>query len=956
MRQFVVLLIACIFLVPTVTTVLAQEIRSPSPLEMVPYSVTVPPPQVQRAIGKIAGQVSEEYLFAYESKLQGFGSRFYNANGNVNCVKWLNESGTGMGRIKVSYHNWTTWSTMLGKLVTATDVVYTIPGLNTSSDRVYYMYGHMDDIQFDDYGQVRTKAPGADDDASGTASMLETARILSRYDFQDTIKFAFFNGEEIGLYGSTYYSQNISNVWHENVQGGIDYDMIGYSDGTQPYDLDLWYNTASTWEYNYLVDVNQRYGIGLRPHGVLNDGSIPSDINEFYAIGKPSVMGIEYQFSPFYHQFTDTVDKLNMTLEKKATKLAVAALSEMSRLIYVDVAIDQKNLTLSDPKPTEGKNVTVTANITNTGNINATNLEVTFYDNGFPFADNHLWVPSGGKNTTSATWKPTIGNHNISVVLDPKNEIVETDETNNSAFVHVGVNDRPVAILSVTPPSLLTNETVTFNGSLSSDMVGGIHGYNFSFGDGTSTGWVMTPSVTHSYPQDGTYNTALTVKDKEGAESLKATMPVKVLDRAPLADPSSNVSRALTLVPIKFLSLAKDPDGTIKVLWDLGDGNTSTENDPVHSYAKAGAYTIKLLVTDDDKNTANYELRLIIDDRAPTVTITSESLTGDIRSDFMLGAEATDPDGTILAYEWDLGDGSTGSAAVVSHTYAKPGNYTVRLTVRDDDGSEARTLANITIIDKPPEAFASAVSSGAVTMKKIAFRGDESTDMEGPITYLWDFGDGNSSTEADPQHAYFRTGTYKVTLTVKDTSGQSDKVELEPIKVFNRLPKADFRTFGNFTLNGTVYFDATNSSDPEGSIVYSWEFGDTTEGLGAVPSHIYPKAGTYYVNLTVTDLDGGQAKATKTVIVKEPPPPPPPPKKIKPKDNSGTITMLWVMVIILIVLVFVLILALAMSRRKRPAPQQQVAPVGLGSPAYETAPPKQEPPMVQEATPPGPLP
>jgi PKD repeat protein len=952
MRQLVVLLIACIFLVPTVTSVLAQDIKAPAPTGMVPYGVVIPPPVVQRAIAKMAGQVSEEYLFAYESKLQGFGSRFYNADGNVKCVKWLNESGTGMGRIEVSSHNWTTWSTMLGKLVTATDIVYTIPGLNTSSDRVYYMYNHMDSIQFDDYSQVRTRAPGADDDGSGTAATLEAARILSRYQFQDTIKFAFFNGEEIGLYGSTYYAQNISNVWHENVQGGIDYDMIGYSDGTQQYDLDLWYNTASTWEYNYLVDANQRYKIGLTPHGVLNDGSIPSDINEFYQIGKPSVMGIEYQFSPVYHQFGDTVGKLNMTLEAKATKLAVAALSEMSRLIYVDVAVDQKNLTLSDPKPTEGKNVTVTANITNTGNINATNLEVTFYDNGFPIGDNHLWVPAGGKNTTTAIWKPTIGNHNISVVLDPKNQIVETDETNNSAFIHTGVNDRPVAILSVTPPSVLTNETVTFNGTLSSDQVGGIKGYNFSFGDGTSTGWVLTPTVTHSYPQDGTYNTALIVKDQEGAESLKVVMPVKVIDRAPVAEPSSNVSRALTLVPIKFVSKAIDPDGTVKVSWDLDDGNKSTETDPVHSYSKAGAYTVKLVVTDDDKNTATYDIPLIIDDRGPTVTIMTEILSGDIKSDFTLTAEASDIDGTIMTYEWDLGDGSSALSAVVSHTYARPGNYTVRLTVRDDDGSEARTMVNLTVIDKPPEAFGSAAAGEAVTMKIVHFRGDESTDLEGPLTYSWDFGDGNSSTEVNPDHAYWRTGIYNVTLTVKDTAGQEDMVELDPIKVFNRLPKADYRTFGNFTLNGTVYFDATNSSDPEGPITYEWEFGDGTKGTGAVPSHIYPKVGTYSVNLTVTDMDGGKAKVSKSVIVKEPPLPPAPPKKVKPKDNSGTITMLYILVIILIVIVVVLIITLAMSRRKKPEPQPQIAPLSTGSTAYEMPPSEKAPEQAPQPGPP----
>jgi PKD repeat protein len=960
MRRTVVLLIVSLFLVQTVTAVMVQGVQTARPEVLGPRSVTIPPPIVQGAIKKIVGTVSKEYLLSYETKLVSFGSRFYNAQGNVNCVQWLNDSGTGMGRLLVSYHNWTVYSSMLGKMVTATDVVYTLPGLNASSNRIYYMYGHMDSIQFDDYSQVRQRAPGADDDGSGTAAILEAARVLSGYNFQDTIKFVFFNGEEIGLYGSTYYAQNMSNVWHENVQGGIDYDMIGYSVGGQ-YDLDLWYNAASTWEVNYLVDANNRYKIGLRPNLVLHSGSIPSDINEFYAIGAPSVMGIENQFSPYYHQFSDTVDKLNMTLITKSTKLAVAALAEMSRLIYVDVAIAPGNLTLSDMKPTEGENVTVTANITNTGNVNATNMEVTFYDNGFPFSGKRIWVPAGGKNTTTAIWKPTMGNHNISVVLDPKNEIVETDETNNSAFIATGVNDRPRAILAVTPVTVLTNETVTLNGSLSSDAVGGIAGYNFSYGDGKSTGWVLTPVVTHSYAKDGTFTTSLTVRDGNGAESLKATMPVKVLNRPPIAFPYCNPTRALTLVPIKFFSNAFDPDGTVTVQWALGDGNATNAKDPEHAYAKAGAYTVGLTVQDDDKNNASYELRVIIDNRAPSVSILADPSKGDIKTDFSFKANATDPDGSIAAYQWDLGDGSTASTMVATHSYAMPGTYTIRLAVRDDDGSEARTMVNVTIIDEPPKALASAASATGMTFKPVGFRGDESSDLEGPVTYLWTFGDGNYSTEANPQHTYWRPGTYNVKLVVRDSAGQTDKATVEPIKVLNRLPKADFWTFGNYTLNGTVYFDATNSSDPEGPVTILWEFGDGSVGTGPVPGHIYPRIGTFTVNLTVTDSDGAKARTSASVTIKAPPPPPPPPKVTKPKDLSGTVNTLTLLLIVLLVVVVVLIILLAWSMRKKkkaepsyPGPPPPLI-IGQAQAPTTEAPPQREGPKYPETneTPPG---
>jgi PKD repeat protein len=922
MRRTVVLLIVSLFLVQTVTAVMAQGGQAERPEVMGSRAVTIPPPVVQGAIKNIMNGVSTYYLWDYNSKLQGFGSRFYNSQGNVNAVQWLNDTGTGMGRLNVAYHNWTVYSTMLGRLVTATDVIYTLPGLNASSNRIYYLCAHMDSAQYEDYGIVRQKAPGADDDASGTAAAIEAARLLSRYDFQDTIKFAFFNGEEIGLYGSTYYLQNVSHVWHENVQGVLDYDMVATPRPSAAYDFTVESNHASAWERTYLEGVNSRYKIGLTIADVENTGSIPTDVSSFYGEGYQGVAGHEYDWfnNNYIHTLSDTMAHVNITLEKKSTQLAVAALAEEARLIYVDVAIAPGNLTLSDMKPTEGEDVTVTANITNTGNVNATDMEVTFSDNGFPFGGKRIWVPAGGKNTTTAIWKPTIGNHNISVVLDPKNEIFETDETNNSAFIATGVNDRPRAILAVTPVTVLTNETVTLNGSLSSDAVGGIADYNFSYGDGKSTGWVLTPFVTHSYAKDGTFTTSLTVRDGNGAESLKATMPVKVLDRPPIASPYSNVTRALTLVPIKFFSYASDPDGTVTVQWALGDGNATNAMDPEHAYAKAGAYTAKLTVLDDDKNTASYELRVIIDNRAPSVSIMADPSKGDIKTDFSFKANATDRDGSIAAYQWDLGDGWTASDMTATHRYAKPGTYTVRLAVRDDDGSEARTMVNVTIIDEPPKALASANAATSMTAKMVGFRGDESSDLEGPVTYMWTFGDGNYSTEANPQHAYLRPGTYDVKLVVRDSAGQTDKATVQPIKVLNRLPKADFRTFGNYTLNGTVYFDALNSSDPEGPVTFSWEFGDGSIGTGPVPGHIYPRIGTFTVNLTVTDTEGAKARTSASVTIKAPPPPPQPPKVTKPKDLSGTVNTLTLLLIILLVVVVVLIILLAIiSRRKKKA-------------------------------------
>jgi len=830
-------------------------------------SVTIPPIQTQQAIGHITDTVSINYINSYLTTLVGFGSRLYRAPGMENATLWLHDILDGNGRLEASYHNFTvvrpTWGTFV-----LSNVILTLPGLNTSSDRIYYMYAHSDAVQMTDSNQWLTNTPGADDDGSGCAATLEAARILSRFEFQDTIKFAFFQAEEIGLYGSGYYAQNMS-AWGENVWGGIDYDMVGYSSGTTQYDFDLYYNPASAWQGQHMVDVNDRYDIGLNILEILTTSSIPSDIWRFYQNGFPSVMGIEEDFNPYYHTLQDTVDKINMTLMTKSTKLAVASLSEMARLIYVDLGIPSDGLIVSNDSPVSDENVTITANIENTGNLNATDVEVEFYVDGFPITSKRINVLADGSNETSAYWTAEEGSHNIQVFIDPKNEIVESDETNNTASKIVDVNDRPKAVLTATPMTVLTNETLWLNGTLSSDEVGGVSEYDFFFGDGSESGWTSSPVVTHSYPEDGQYVTSLKVKDAGDAESYMVNLTVSVLNRAPSASPSSNLTRTLTLVPIQFTSEAHDPDGSVFTHWTFGDGGESDEIDPVHQYAKTGTYTVGLNITDDDGASASYELGVIVDNRLPTCWINASSIFGNITTEFSLTALAQDFDGSVEVYEWDLGDGSFASTLQVVHLYDKPGNYTVRLTVKDDDGSQAHSMEILSVIDLPPVAIATSTPTTLKTFENVYFTGEGSYDLEGLVTYQWDFDDGNISFLVSPVHSYTKPGIYTPTLTVRDVAGQFDTVVLGLINVLNRPPVGDFWFFGDLETNGSVYFDATNSSDLEGPIILIWDFGDNSSGNGLLISHIFLSPGNYSVTLAVEDENGERDIVVHIVQIKE---------------------------------------------------------------------------------------
>jgi PKD repeat protein len=366
--------------------------------------------------------------------------------------------------------------------------------------------------------------------------------------------------------------------------------------------------------------------------------------------------------------------------------------------------------------------------------------------------------------------------------------------------------------------------------------------------------------------------------------------------------------------------------------WDFDDESDSDETDPVHSYIKSGVYDVQLDVLDDDDAKASYQLRIFIENRNPVCTINASAVEGNIQTGFVFEANASDPDGTISSYYWDLGDGNIGSMSFVEHKYKKPGEYMVRLIVEDDEGAEAKTSLIITIIDLPPVAVGEVFPTDINTQETVSFVGDESYDLEGSITYLWDFGNGNTSNAMTTKHTYMIAGNYTPTLTVFDLAGNKATIILTNVLVHNRPPSAIFRIFGNFTENGTVYFDGTKSSDPEGDISYLWDFGDDNNSSGPVVEHIFPGPGTYTVVLTVIDKDGAENTVLDHVTVVANPPPLPPPKESVEslQEDASVITNLLILNIILIVLVIV-VAVWALSRRKKAAedaaePPQELPP------------------------------
>lgn len=312
-----------------------------------------------------------------------------------------------------------------------------------------------------------------------------------------------------------------------------------------------------------------------------------------------------------------------------------------------------------------------------------------------------------------------------------------------------------------------------------------------------------------------------------------------------------------------------DADGSIvDYAWDFGDGssdNTSTEG-ITHVYADPGTYAVKLTVTDDrgGKNTVTKDIVVKAVNQLPVAEFSSEQ--SGLRVSFD-GSGSADADGQIAGYEWNFGDDSpTASGKNIDHLYAADGEYTVTLTVTDDDGETAEIQRTLLVANGVPQAAFSLAADGLV----LEVDGTDSSDPEGEeLEYAWDFGDSGTATGAEATHEYSESGSYEISLTVTDVNGASDTAtKTATVRMPNAAPIAAFDS----TVDGLESsFDASGSVDTDGTIEsYAWDFGDGNGGTGETVTHEYATSGTYEVVLTVTDNGDAKAQATAQITVQDP--------------------------------------------------------------------------------------
>ncbi|MGD8394285.1 MAG: M28 family peptidase [Candidatus Eiseniibacteriota bacterium] len=339
-----------------------------------------PDPEIQQMVDQVDGATID----ATVQRLQDFVTRYASSDSCAAAAQWIHDQFVSFGIDSVAFHHWSSQYN---------DNVYAVLPGTRDPEQIVILGGHYDSTTGNP-----SVAPGADDDASGTACVVEVARVLAGYELDYTVVCVAFCAEEQGLLGSEAFAgMAASQGW--NVIGAICVDMIGYLAPGDLLDLDIIRNTSSQWMRDLAGEVQQAYV----PELPMVTGSLPfgasSDHASFWANGFDALLFFEDtgDYSPYIHSADDVVGTSynSPVLAEGSVKIATGLVATMAKAPAVTIAHTPLEHTTNTQDPYR-----VAAEIIATGQLNPDSLLVRYRTGG---AWNDLvMTPSGAPDEFEA--------------------------------------------------------------------------------------------------------------------------------------------------------------------------------------------------------------------------------------------------------------------------------------------------------------------------------------------------------------------------------------------------------------------------------------------------------------------------------------------------------------------------------------------------------------------------
>ncbi|HEX4372559.1 MAG TPA: PKD domain-containing protein, partial [Puia sp.] len=404
------------------------------------------------------------------------------------------------------------------------------------------------------------------------------------------------------------------------------------------------------------------------------------------------------------------------------------------------------------------------------------------------------------------------------------------------------------AVINASATSGCSPLTVTFT-----DGSTGATSWNWNFGNG-NTSTQQNPTI-QAYVNPGSYTVTLSIN---GGPITSKTITV---NESPVVNASASDLSGTSCFPLaeSFKDLSTVTSGTITSWnWDFGDGNTSTLQNPSHTYIAANpvGFPVSLEVTSSNGCSATLKNPLkIIMTSGVTANFTTASSSG-CKVPITINFNSTSTGPGTLTYSWSFGDGNTaGNVTTTSDTYTTAGTYPAILTVSSSSGCTAKDTQNIVAAGGSVQSTFSGPDSACVGTP-VSF---QNTSTPPPSVANWDFGDGTTASGQNVSHAYTTANTYTVKL-VNVFGGCNDSVS-KPILVL-APPVANFKADDSVTCSNSLTVNFTDLST--NATNWSWNFGDGTTSTAQSPSHTYTGYGNHTVTLTVSNSTGCSGTFAKT--------------------------------------------------------------------------------------------
>jgi PKD repeat protein len=495
-----------------------------------------------------------------------------------------------------------------------------------------------------------------------------------------------------------------------------------------------------------------------------------------------------------------------------------------------------KQITVN-PKPNVA--FTTAASCTNTSIIQSNSSSIT------SGTLNYFW--DFGDGTTSTAALPTktyltTGSRQIKLVVTSDNGCKD------SLTQNVNIVSKPTAAFTINNSSqCLTGNSFNFTNTSTGSFVNQV----WSFGNGVTSN---ASSITNfTYPTNGVYGVKLLLVGNNGCnDSITQNVTVSPVPNFTI----NNSSQCLGTN--NFIFTNTSIGNLASSSWSFGDGNTASTTNASNLYSTVGTYNVKLKVTEVGGCTDSITKVVTVSEK-PNVGFNISTTNFCSGTNLQFNNTSTVGVGTLTHF-WSFGDGSTSTQVNPSKSFTTAGVYPVKLVVTNNNGCKDSITQNVTILSKPVAAFNVNSTAQCVNGNQFNFTNNSTGFIN---SYNWSFGDGNTSSISNPTNIYNAAGSYLVKLFANGNNGCVDST-VQTVTV-NPTPNVDF-TFTSSCLSSPIGL-TNNSSISNGTVIYSWNFGDATTSSNLNPIKSYTVAGNYVIKLVATSNNGCKDSLSKNITI-----------------------------------------------------------------------------------------